>query len=101
MAGAVAGAAPPSVTADERPRVRWTFAPVPIPRGTPALGGNYHIVASGLPPNPVDAEPSSITNFQGFVGLAYISGMVTRTNVRTGEQQAAGALLEPRSPIRA
>ena len=34
----------------------------------------------------IDAEPATITNFNGFVGLAYISGMVTRTNVKTGEK---------------
>jgi hypothetical protein len=35
--------------------------------------------------DPVDAEPSTITDFNGFVGLAYISGTVTRTNTATGE----------------
>jgi hypothetical protein len=33
----------------------------------------------------MDAEPVTITNFNGFMGLAYISGMVTRTNTSTGE----------------
>ena len=65
----------------------WSFAPVPIPGGSPALGGFYHVFgpASGLP-DPIDAEPSTITNLDGFVGLAYISGMVTRTNSKTGER---------------
>src|SRR6266511_2710036 len=36
--------------------------------------------------DPIDAEPSLITNFNGVVGLAYISGMVTRTNISTGER---------------
>jgi hypothetical protein len=35
--------------------------------------------------DPVDAEPATITDFNGFVGLAYISGEVTRTNTETGE----------------
>jgi hypothetical protein len=35
--------------------------------------------------DPADAEPSSITDFNGFIGLAFISGMVTRTNTKTGE----------------
>jgi hypothetical protein len=35
--------------------------------------------------DPANAEPSSITHFNGFVGLAYISGSVTRTNTKTGE----------------
>jgi hypothetical protein len=36
-------------------------------------------------PDPVDAEPATITNFNGFFGLAYISGMVTQTNTSTAE----------------
>jgi hypothetical protein len=32
-----------------------------------------------------DAEPASITDFNGVVGLAYLNGMVTRTNVVTHE----------------
>ena len=58
--------------------------PVPIPGGTPVLGGAFHVFGPGLI-DPADAEPASITNFNGVVGLAYISGMVTRTNTRTGE----------------
>jgi hypothetical protein len=65
----------------------WSFAPVPIPGGSPTLGGFYHVFgpASGLA-DPIDAEPSTITNLDGFVGLAYISGMVTRTNTKTRER---------------
>jgi hypothetical protein len=36
--------------------------------------------------DPIDAEPITITNFNGFVGLAYISGMVTQTNTKTGQK---------------
>jgi hypothetical protein len=61
-----------------------SFAPVPIPGGTPDLGGSYHVFGPGAN-DPVDAEPSTITNFNGFVGLAFITGMVTRTNTSTGE----------------
>jgi hypothetical protein len=64
--------------------------PVPIPGGTPVLGGAFHVFGPGLPVqggDPKDAEPSTITDFNGFVGLAYISGMVTRTNTATGEEQ--------------
>jgi hypothetical protein len=61
--------------------------PIPIPGGTPGLGGAYHIF--GPTPDgsldPIDAEPSTITDFNGFVGLAYIDGMVTRRNTRTSE----------------
>ena len=35
--------------------------------------------------DPVDAEPATITDFNGFVGLAYISGTVAQTNPATGE----------------
>ena len=64
-----------------------SFAPVPIPGGTPALNGFYHVFgpASQLG-DPIDAEPSSITNLNGFIGLAYINGMVTRTNSKTGQK---------------
>jgi len=58
--------------------------PVPIPGGTPVLGGTFHVFGPGLI-DPPDAEPSTITDFNGFVGLAYISGEVTRTNTKTGE----------------
>jgi hypothetical protein len=51
--------------------------PVPIPGGSPGLGGAFHVFAPAFI-DPVDAEPITITNFNGFVGLAYISGMVTR-----------------------
>jgi hypothetical protein len=34
-----------------------------------------------------DTEPITITNFNGFVGLAYISGMVTETDLSTGAQR--------------
>ena len=62
--------------------------PLPIPGGTPALGGGFHVY--GPTPDgsfdPIDAEPSLITNFNGVVGLAYISGTVTRTKISTGER---------------
>jgi len=61
-----------------------TFAPVPIPGGSPVLGGSYHVFGPGLI-DPVDAEPITVTNFDGFIGLAYLNGMVTQTNKQTGE----------------
>jgi hypothetical protein len=42
--------------------------------------GAYHIF--GGP----GEEPSSIGNFKGSVGIAFIDGTVTRTNVNTGEE---------------
>jgi hypothetical protein len=58
--------------------------PVPIPGGTPALGGAFHVFAPAAI-DAVDAEPVTITDFNGFVGLAYVSGMVTRRRRSTGE----------------
>ena len=63
---------------------RESFTPVPIPGGTPVLNGAYHFFAPNLI-DPIDAEPITITNMNGFVGLAYISRMVTQTNTQTGE----------------
>jgi hypothetical protein len=60
-----------------------SFAPVPIPGGSPALGGAYHVFGPAAF-DPIDAEPVTITNLNGFVGLAYVSGMVTQTNMKTG-----------------
>lgn len=61
-----------------------SFAPVPIPGGSPGLGGSFHVFAPNLV-DPIDAEPITITNLNGFVGLAYLNGMVTQTDTRTGE----------------
>jgi hypothetical protein len=61
--------------------------PVPIPGRSPALGGQFHVF--GPTPDgsldPIDAEPSTITNLNGFVGLSYTSGTVRQTNTATGE----------------
>ena len=59
-------------------------APVPIPGGSPALGGSYHVFGPAAF-DPIDAEPITITDFNGAVGLAYISGMVTQTNTTTNQ----------------
>jgi len=61
-----------------------SFAPVPIPGGTPALGGAYHVFGPAAF-DPIDAEPITITNLNAAVGLAYVSGMVTQTNIKTGD----------------
>ena len=58
--------------------------PVHIPGATPFLGGAFHIFGPESI-DPIDAEPSTITNFNGFTGLAYISGNVTQTNTKTHE----------------
>ena len=74
-----------------RPRPLYAAAPddpLPIPGGSPALGGAFHVY--GPTPDgsfdPIDAEPASITNFNGVVALAYIDGTVTRTRISTGER---------------
>ena len=61
--------------------------PLPIPGGSPALGGAFHVFGPGPDGSldPIDAEPSSIGNINGVVGLAYIDGTVTRTDTTTGE----------------
>src|ERR1700761_5839229 len=63
---------------------RASFAPVLIPGSSPALGGSFHVFGPNLI-DPIDAEPITITNFNGFVGLSYTSGMVTPTDTQTGE----------------
>jgi hypothetical protein len=65
-------------------RADGSFQPIPIPGGTPALGGGFHVFAPGLI-DPSDAEPITITDFNGFIGLAYLSGTVVQTNTATGE----------------
>jgi len=61
-----------------------SFAPVPIPGGSPALGGAYHVFGPAAF-DPIDAELATITNLDAKVGLAYVSGMVTQTNIKTGD----------------
>jgi hypothetical protein len=72
---------------DENEKKKKSGEPVPIRGGSPALGGSFHVF--GPSPDgsfdPIDAEPATITDFNGFVGLAYISGTVQRTNRRTRE----------------
>jgi hypothetical protein len=59
--------------------------PVPIPGGIQVGGQTFHVFGPGLNGNPPDQEPSTITVFNGFVGLAYLDGMVTQTDTKTGE----------------
>jgi hypothetical protein len=65
-----------------------SFQPIPIPGGSPFFVQNFGEVFHVFGPasiDPVNAEPATITDFNGFVGLAYISGTVTQTNTRTGQ----------------
>src|SRR5262245_45506158 len=50
--------------------------PIPVP-GSPFLAP-FHVWAP-IFVDSIDAEPATITNFNGVVGMAYVNGMVTRT----------------------
>ena len=70
-------------------RASGQAAPLPIPVGSPSLFG-FHVWAPGPPSlggDSIDAEPITITDFKGSVGLAYINGMVTRRRRSTGERE--------------
>jgi hypothetical protein len=62
------------------PPLQWSFAPVPIPTTSP-----YHVSGFSSPTD-LNADPSTITNFSGSFGFATLSGMVTRTDRKTGEE---------------
>lgn len=57
----------------------WTFAPVPV---TAAPGSFLHVFGGPGQDN------STISNFNGSIGSALINGNVTRSNVKTGEQES-------------
>jgi hypothetical protein len=54
----------------------------------PALGKNFHVFGPAAI-DPIDAEPITITDFNGFVGLAYINGTVTEKNKNTDRRDNA------------
>jgi len=59
-----------------------SIAPVPIPGGdvVPPLGGAVHLFFPGptsIGDDGFDIEPSTITNFQGFTGVAMLAGTAT------------------------
>ena len=80
------GAAAQDTRRERRRQLPWTFAPMPVQGGftDPELSpmGAFHVF--GGP----GTEPSSIGNFKGSVGITFVSGNVTRTNIKTGEQQS-------------
>ena len=55
----------------------------PIPATLPIAGQNFHVQAP--PFTGVDSDPSSVYHFSGTVGIAFISGLVERTDRKTGE----------------
>jgi hypothetical protein len=56
--------------------------PNPIPGGIQPLGPGTELIHFFLP-GP-DSEPSTITDFDGFVGVAHVTGNGTRTDASTG-----------------
>src|SRR5437762_9895982 len=56
--------------------------PIPIP-GSPRLAP--FSVWAPVFVDSIDADPASITNFNGVAGLAYLNGTVRRTNTVTNE----------------
>jgi len=65
--------------------------PKPIPGGIQPLGPGttvYHVLLPGYPPagspDPAENDPSLITDFNGHVGLAFVQGMGTRTDLTSG-----------------
>ncbi len=82
-AGAVIGTGlgPPTFA-----KTKTSADPQSIPGGSPVLGGAFHVYGPGFPGlDPPDSEPATITDFRGFVGLAFISGTVARTQRSTGD----------------
>jgi hypothetical protein len=66
--------------------------PNPIPGGIRPFGQGtrlYHVLLPAHPafgnPDPATNDPSLITDFNGHIGLAYVQGMGTHTNLVTGE----------------
>jgi hypothetical protein len=55
---------------------------LPIPATLDLLGADFHVQAPPL--TGVDTDPSSVFNFRGSAGIAFISGMVERRDRRTG-----------------
>ena len=58
---------------------------LPIPTTLDIFGQGFHV--QGPPFTGADSDPSTCLNFEGSVGIAFISGTVLRTNRKTGESQ--------------
>jgi hypothetical protein len=83
--GTAAGAAGLLLASSFLPPARATVRadPMPIPGGFSEFGHFYH----QLYPNRDTADtedPSTITDFNGHIGLAYVTGMGTHTDKMTG-----------------
>jgi hypothetical protein len=78
------GAAAEDTPKERKRQLPWTFAPMPVQGGTPGLSSMAAFHVFGGP----GQEPSTIGNFKGSSGIALTRGNVTRTNLKTGEQQS-------------
>jgi hypothetical protein len=58
---------------------------LPIPTTIEVFGEAIHVQAP--PFTGADTDPSTVWNFQGAAGIAFMDTSVTRTNRKTGEQQ--------------
>jgi hypothetical protein len=58
---------------------------LPIPTTLEVFGEAIHVQAP--PDTGADTDPSTVWNFQGAAGIAFMDTSVTRTNRKTGEQQ--------------
>jgi hypothetical protein len=56
---------------------------IPIPTTLPIGGEPFHVQAP--PFTGADTDPSTVFNFEGAAGIAFISGLAERTNRKTGE----------------
>jgi len=83
--------AAPALLGRGRASAAASTSPRPIPGGTDSqgLGGLFHLY--GPTPDgsfdPIDAMPITIADFTGMFGLAYVSGMCTRTNMETNKSE--------------
>lgn len=57
----------------------------PIPATLSFFGEDFHV--QGPPFTGADSDPSSVYNFDGAVGIAFISGLVERRDRKTGESR--------------
>ena len=74
----------PSVSRAQGPRGGPGIGLVtPIPTTLSIFGQDFHVQAP--PFTGVDSDPSSVYDFDGTVGIAFISGSVERTDRKTGE----------------
>lgn len=84
MQGSGALIAAATIAGVARPRVLQAAGndPIPVP-GSPAF--DPFSIWAPIFVDSIDADPASITDFNGVAGIAYVSGMVRRTDTSTGD----------------